>query len=301
MSNTYVASNSAGMGPTNIGPTFPAGNDSGGSVTSSSLAIPTGAPLPNCPAQNGSIYNSLGGQQYLILCETNFPGPSTEGLVAPSLHTCLDNCALVTLGYSEDECYAASYNAFAAPGKQNCFFKGLFNSRASQYDPGYMSGLLLNTTTNGTASFTGVFPSDTGIISANGGIFPSGTAVIPTAPVDTSNPRAGASGSGSGVLPSGTGAIPSGSGIVGSGTAVVPSGSGSIPTAPSDTRIPRTGMYPSGTGVMPSGMGFIPSGTGVMPSGSGIVPSGTGALPSGTGPASCSVSELLLYLGKPVR
>ena len=139
--------------------------------TSATTTSPTTTPLPGCPIDNGTTYTTQ-NQTFQILCDTNYEGPSDQGLVEPSLHACIDKCAKANEGFSQAECYGVSYSPFAGPGASNCDFRGLQASSQPLYDPTAISAMLvpnLPANSSGTSST----PSPTSTASFNTSSSPS--------------------------------------------------------------------------------------------------------------------------------
>ncbi|KAL2044810.1 hypothetical protein N7G274_002585 [Stereocaulon virgatum] len=114
-------------------------------ITPSNSSVPTptlSPPLPGCPVDNGSTYITQ-GQTFKILCETNFEGPAAQGIIVPTLHSCISDCAAVNLGFSQIRCYAVSYAPFPPSGVSNCFFRTLNNSGHPFTDNNYISAILI--------------------------------------------------------------------------------------------------------------------------------------------------------------
>ena len=146
-------------------------------LNSTSPAMPSSPPLPGCPAANGTYYVTQ-GQTFLILCDVNYPGPDDQGLIVPSLHQCIDDCAIVNVGFSSDNCYAASYNPNLGPDTPDCFFRTDTDSTHPIPDDSFISGLLIspiNGTNQTIPSGTGIFPSGTGLVPSGSAIYPTGS------------------------------------------------------------------------------------------------------------------------------
>ena len=110
--------------------------------TSATTSSPITTPLPGCPIDNGTIYTTQ-NQTFQILCDTNYGGPSDQGLVVPSLFACIDDCAVVNQGFSEDQCYGVSYSPLVGPGESNCDFRGHQATSQPLYDPTAISAMLV--------------------------------------------------------------------------------------------------------------------------------------------------------------
>ena len=118
-----------------------------GSSPTTGGSMPTGDLVPNnCPANNGSIYTTL-GQTFQILCLTNFIGPSDQGLYVTTFYACVHDCAIANVGFSQSRCYAASYIPNNGVGS-DCFFRTLNSSQHPIFDPKATSAILVNNTVN---------------------------------------------------------------------------------------------------------------------------------------------------------
>ena len=161
------------------------GSPSGAPTTPSNSTTPTqtpAPPLPGCPVNNGTTYTTQ-GQTFEILCDNNFLGPSTQGLIVPSLYSCINDCAAVNVGFSQNQCYAASYAPFPPTGVSNCFFPTLHDSGHPFTDDNYISAILiplppLNSTNTTSILGPTAIPSASISIPANS-TYLTGPTVIP--------------------------------------------------------------------------------------------------------------------------
>lgn len=109
--------------------------------------LPTGNAAPDgCPIDNGSYYVTE-GQTYQLLCDARFLGPSDQGFYVANFYECIHDCAIVNLGFSQSDCYAATYYPNNGVGS-DCFFMNSSNSQYWVFNPKATSALLINNTVN---------------------------------------------------------------------------------------------------------------------------------------------------------
>lgn len=153
-----------------------------GSSPTTSGTVPTSTSSDiGCPVKNGSHYTTQ-GQTFEILCDTNFIGPDYQGLYVPSLYDCINDCAIVNVGFSQDNCYAASYIPNNGVGS-DCFFKSLNGSTHPQFDPKATSAILINNTLS-TNLNTSVIPVPSPSASPTNSLnssYPTGPTAYPSA------------------------------------------------------------------------------------------------------------------------
>ncbi|KAL6714417.1 hypothetical protein ACLMJK_007840 [Lecanora helva] len=204
-STATPAAPSSGLPPLSVngtippGPTvppFPGGSgapripSNGSQTISANGSLPTGNIVPDsCPYDNGTLYTE-NGQTFMILCATNFLGSQIQGFNDLNFQQCVHDCALINIGYSANDCYAASYIPNNDVGS-DCFFRNLSSSEQPYYDPKVTSAILVNNTLspsiyyNSTgavppfnSSSNSTSPSNASTISANSTGYASG---FPTA------------------------------------------------------------------------------------------------------------------------
>ena len=91
-------------------------------VTNSSSYFSTPTPsTPVCPYPDHYTYSSQ-CQDFEILCYKNYAGPTFLGLFEKNLNDCIEDCATVNVGFSQDKCYGITFNV-SEIAEKNCYFK----------------------------------------------------------------------------------------------------------------------------------------------------------------------------------
>ena len=122
--------------------------------TNTSTLAPTATPRDFCDNRNGTIYTTK-CQAFEILCYANYAGPVFEGFFEESLNECIEECANVNVGFSQDRCYGLVYNVTSTSGS-NCFFKTQDGVNDPVEDRDILAAKLVNNNTCTTR-----FPSNT--------------------------------------------------------------------------------------------------------------------------------------------
>ena len=173
---------SVSIPPSSYNSTLPSGTISRPSNSSSYL--PTASPSPSadangCPYRNGTKYIAQ-CQEFTILCYQNFAGPTFLGLSEATLNDCIEDCATVNVGFSQDRCYGLSYNTSVGPGKKNCYFKTEEGTKYPIDDDIVLGALLTNNNT--CVSNTTSIPLPTGSL-----VFNISSRIAPTAPLSSAS------------------------------------------------------------------------------------------------------------------
>jgi len=118
-------------------------------------STPTLPSFSVCPARDGQIITESDGEQFQILCYTNFTGQTVVGLDEPNYSACVQQCALDNAGFSAPQCYGISY--FPNQIGPNCYLKTKPDVAIPDYNPVYQivsAKLLLNATNTTSSSMT---------------------------------------------------------------------------------------------------------------------------------------------------
>lgn len=116
--------------------------------TNTSSSFPTGTstiPVDGCPFRNGSTYDTQ-CQRYIIYCYFNYAGPTFLGLKENSLNDCIDDCATVNRGFSQDDCFGINFNT-SETEQSNCFFKTQSGVSSWYNSPYIVAARLINNDT----------------------------------------------------------------------------------------------------------------------------------------------------------
>ncbi|KAI4197369.1 MAG: hypothetical protein LQ346_003022 [Caloplaca aetnensis] len=101
------------------------------SPTSTSTSPGTVSPVPstapilnidNCPGLNSTVVALSDGQQFAVVCETEFSGPVDIGLQERNFQDCIQDCGVANNGFSAVRCRGVTYYPNRVTGP-NCFFK----------------------------------------------------------------------------------------------------------------------------------------------------------------------------------
>ncbi|CAL8578865.1 hypothetical protein XPA_004636 [Xanthoria parietina] len=96
-------------------------------ATSTTIAL-TAAPtltLDLCPGLNDTVITLADGQAFVVVCSTEYGGPTDIGLSEKSFNDCIQDCATTNSGFSAARCRAVTYFANRDTGEVNCNFKNL--------------------------------------------------------------------------------------------------------------------------------------------------------------------------------
>ncbi|KAL8868602.1 MAG: hypothetical protein Q9174_004881 [Haloplaca sp. 1 TL-2023] len=118
---------------------------------------------PVCPGLDGTTIDLTDGQKFAVVCETDYGGPVTVGLIEPSFQACVLDCATANNGFSAVRCRGVTYIRNTRPGDQNCFYKNLASLDQALQNPNAVSAVLilipqLNTTIPVPTSFPTATP-----------------------------------------------------------------------------------------------------------------------------------------------
>jgi len=149
-------------------PPFPVNVTSTGS-SSEDTTTPSATPAPfvpdGCPAINGTTLTATDGEVFLVLCDTDFVGRDSIGLIEPDLQACVEECSIANRGFSATRCLGVSYRPQLA---NNCYLKTNVDNPTTNTTYEVVSAILITpllnfpnatntTTTNSTSSIA--FPT----------------------------------------------------------------------------------------------------------------------------------------------
>ncbi|KAI4187503.1 MAG: hypothetical protein L6R41_002785 [Letrouitia leprolyta] len=126
----------------------PPGNTT--TITSATATAASGSAVPSltppiCPGLNGTIIDLSDGQEYGVVCETEYGGATDIGLTTRTFQDCIQSCAVANNGFSAVRCRAVTYFDYdpRAPSP-NCFYKNLAALTDQRYNKFAQSAVLLN-------------------------------------------------------------------------------------------------------------------------------------------------------------
>ncbi|KAL8700034.1 MAG: hypothetical protein Q9224_001156, partial [Gallowayella concinna] len=97
-----------------------------------------------CPGLDGTIIALPDGQQFAVVCETQYGGPVDVGISEKSFSDCVQDCGTANNGFSAVRCRGVTYFPNLAPPLQNCFFKNLASLAEAYHNLDVISAVLLS-------------------------------------------------------------------------------------------------------------------------------------------------------------
>ncbi|KAL8970088.1 MAG: hypothetical protein Q9183_001686 [Haloplaca sp. 2 TL-2023] len=114
------------------------------SPTDGSPTIVPSLEPPVCPGLDGTTIDLTDGQQFAVVCETDYGGPVSVGLIEDSFQDCVLSCATANNGFSAVRCRGVTYYRDTTAPAQNCFFKNLGSLDQAVQRENAVSAVLIN-------------------------------------------------------------------------------------------------------------------------------------------------------------
>ncbi|KAL8833111.1 MAG: hypothetical protein Q9170_004493 [Blastenia crenularia] len=117
--------------------------------------------ISNCPGLNGTVVGLSDGQQFAIVCQTEYGGPVDVGLQEPTLQDCIQQCGTANNGFSAVRCRGLTYYPNVT-NRPNCNFKNAASLLSFDEDEYAVSAVLINAPAlNATIAAPTSFPTQT--------------------------------------------------------------------------------------------------------------------------------------------
>lgn len=138
------------------------------SISASAAATTTAAAsatpaldIRNCPGINGTSVTLPDGQEFVVVCETEYSGPVDVGLLENTFQDCIQDCGTANNGFSSVRCRAVTYFP-SRTMENNCFFKNAAALQVSSANEFAVSAVLVNNPAlNVTVPVPTTFPTPT--------------------------------------------------------------------------------------------------------------------------------------------
>ncbi|KAL8693836.1 MAG: hypothetical protein Q9218_001392 [Villophora microphyllina] len=130
-------------------------------TSTAATAAPSSLDIAKCPGLNGTIVTLPDGQEFAVVCETEYGGPVDIGLTEATFGSCVLDCGNANNGFSAVRCRGVTY--FPNNIGQNCFWKNLAALSDFDMNDGAVSAVLINAPLlSTTIPVPTAFPTPTG-------------------------------------------------------------------------------------------------------------------------------------------